>query len=911
MHKLVYENFEKKVKLGKAPRFGGRMDASRLFLVDIDGSGTADIAYVSSDRIQIWFNQSGNSFSEPLTVYLPSRWDNLDQINFADVLGNGTTGLVLSENHPQPRHWYCDFCGKQKPYLLNQVKNNLGAISKITYTSSTQFYLQDKQKGTPWVTKLPFPVQVVEKVENIDAISDTRLVSFFSYHHGYYDRVEREFRGFGRVERQDAEILSVNAKSTDVPPILTKTWYHTGAWLQKDSLCQQYQKEYFQGDKSAAPPREPRFAWGEVTPSAELLRQGYVALKGTVLREEVYGLDNSDLAQNPYSVSEAGYNVKLLQPQGENKYAVFHVWERETLAYDYERNPQDPRIAHNFTIEIDEYGNVLRECAIAYGRRGGELSEQTSLKATYTENCFVHLDENNEVWLLGVPVESKNYELTTLSLPQGQKYFDFEAIFKILQNLNQTNPNLLAWEQHFYWNKDLSSVLPLGQVKPQMLLARSKVAVVSDELIREVFSGVDGLDGYLRDKGKYEFDGVYWWNPGLTQSYLGSDGFYLPATTTDPFGNKTQVEYDSYHLLVTKVTDAIDNKTTVEAIDYQTLQPQKIRDLNDNFSEVRFDALGMVVLSSHYGTENGQEVGFAKSIAPSEEAFEMEKAIANPQTYLQGAASYFYYDLLAWKNDGIPVHAVNLVAEDYPTEAQVQIHITYSDGLGREVQSKMRVEARKAFSVNSNGIVGKKESGPRWLSSGGTVYNNKGNPVQKYEPYYIDTYEYVDNPRLNTLGVSSVLYYDPLQRVIRVDTPKGFFTKVEFTPWEEKHYDENDTVKDSRYYQENVNNSNLDVGERQALVKAAKFYNTPEINILDNLGRTVREVQQLEDKTQLVTHYELDIVGNQLFSADPRWAKKKGIKNFETIYDLTQTALKTVSADGGTHCALHNTFINS
>ncbi|CCQ67294.1 hypothetical protein CWATWH0402_5964 [Crocosphaera watsonii WH 0402] len=48
---------------------------------------------------------------------------------------------MFSENHPQPRHWYYDFCGQQKPYLLNRINNNLGAISKISYTSSTHFYL--------------------------------------------------------------------------------------------------------------------------------------------------------------------------------------------------------------------------------------------------------------------------------------------------------------------------------------------------------------------------------------------------------------------------------------------------------------------------------------------------------------------------------------------------------------------------------------------------------------------------------------------------------------------------------------------------------------------------------------------------------------------------------------------------
>ena len=729
-------------------------------------------------------------------------------------MGNGTTGLVFSENHPQPRHWYCDLCGNQKPYLLNEINNNLGAISKITYTSSTQFYLQDKQRGTPWITKLPFPVQVVAKVEHLDLISKTRLVSCYSYHHGYYDRVEREFRGFGRVERQDAETLFVNAKSTDVPPVLTKTWYHTGAWLPKSSLSQQYKEEYFQGDGDAAPPREPIFDWGGHHLSAEEVRQAQVALKGTVLRSEVYGLDKSEFEENPYSVSEVGYNVKLLQLQGQNKYAVFYVWQRETLSYDYERNPQDPRIAHHFTIKIDDYGNVLQDCAIAYGRRTNNgYPEQNSLKATYAENCFVHIDEEKDVWLLGVPVESKSYEVIEPNLSQNQKYFNWE---EIPQLLNEKSKNIISWEKHFYWNESLDTIFCLGKVSSQELLARSEVAVVSAENIQSAFEGVlsvGELENFLNNEGKYIKNGDYWWNPGLTQYYLGKNDFYLPAKTEDPFNNETQVEYDDYHLVVKKVTDALANETTVEEIDYQTLQPQKIRDLNDNYSEVRFDAFGRVILSSHYGTEDEHNVGFREDLneIPLPETFDMNEAIENPQNYLQGAASYFHYDLLAWEQKKTPVYAVNLVAEDYPNQpedyrnqpdVQVQTHITYNDGFGREVQTKIRVEPGKAFSIKCDGTVEEIErSEVRWLSSGGKVYNNKGNPVRVYEPYYIDTHEYTNNPTLNQFGVSSLLHYDPLQRVIKVDTPKGFFTKVEFTPWEEKQYDENDTVKDSQLLQ--------------------------------------------------------------------------------------------------------------
>ena len=137
--------------LDNAPRFGARLDASRLFLADIDGSGTADLIYVHPDHVEIWFNQSGNAFSEPLTIYLPSKWDRLNQIRFADVYGNGTNCLVFSDNHIKPRHWCYDFCQRRKPYLLKEINNNLGSRSTITYCSSTKFYLEDKKKGNPWI----------------------------------------------------------------------------------------------------------------------------------------------------------------------------------------------------------------------------------------------------------------------------------------------------------------------------------------------------------------------------------------------------------------------------------------------------------------------------------------------------------------------------------------------------------------------------------------------------------------------------------------------------------------------------------------------------------------------------------------------------------------------------------------
>src|SRR5206468_8085177 len=132
-----------------------------------------------------------------------------------------------------------DLMGGQKPHLLVTAVNNLGAETRVRYASSTKFYLADKAAGTPWITRLPFPVHVVERVETYDRVSRNRFVTRSAYPHGYFDGVEREFRGFGMVEQWDTEeIGTITPDSTSsevtnldhasfVPPVQTKTWFHT------------------------------------------------------------------------------------------------------------------------------------------------------------------------------------------------------------------------------------------------------------------------------------------------------------------------------------------------------------------------------------------------------------------------------------------------------------------------------------------------------------------------------------------------------------------------------------------------------------------------------------------------------------------------------------------------------------
>ena len=58
----------------------------------------------------------------------------------------------------------------------------------------------------------------------------------------------------------------------------------------------------------------------------------------------------------------------------------------------------------------------------------------------------------------------------------------------------------------------------------------------------------------------------------------------------------------------------------------------------------------------------------------------------------------------------------------------------------------------------------------RWIGNGRTVFDNKGNPVKQYEPYFSSIPGYEDEAELVEQGVSPRIHYDPIGRVIRTDS---------------------------------------------------------------------------------------------------------------------------------------------
>lgn len=117
----------------------------RLWLADTDGSGFTDILYLERGGIRVFLNQSGNSFRDAGLIPPPEGLspDDTWRLHVADIQGPGTASLLLTVPHMKPRSWLLNL-NTQKPWLLQEVSDNMGGRTLLEYRSSAQGWLDEK-----------------------------------------------------------------------------------------------------------------------------------------------------------------------------------------------------------------------------------------------------------------------------------------------------------------------------------------------------------------------------------------------------------------------------------------------------------------------------------------------------------------------------------------------------------------------------------------------------------------------------------------------------------------------------------------------------------------------------------------------------------------------------------------------
>lgn len=666
-------------------------DAARVRIADLDGSGAPALIYLKSDGFDIYFNRGGNGLEQtPVQVSWPEgvRYDNHCQVTLADLQGLGCASLILTVPHMKPRHWRYDFVSA-RPYLLSASNNNMGCSTHVKYRSSAQEWLDEKRqlhnRKMLAMSYLPFPIQVVSKQQQKDEITGNVLTQSLSYSQGYYDGIEREFRGFGLVRQTDSEAVQTEDDIGFTAPALACTWFHTGRSVDMP------RDGYFAQDPDAQPLGDTLFcryhasdAFDEpVTPDAATARAIARALAGAVLRTETYALDDT----LPYQVEEYRYKVRELRGiDAHPPHGSLFAAPLEQISYQYERFIDDPLCRHDITLSQDAFGQPTHALTVHYARRKTELDappfddpdeqawwrdahdpQQQSYYLSETRAEFIHLTDP-QGWRVGLPYRQRGnaLKLPKGALPTGLNpgQISYELLLEHHASPAWNSARELTRQAlQRYLNTADRSVRPDGSADFEALAAPQEIAQLDktaldayntlpppfDIRVELVKIGYVHMPLFLEpdvdeDQRKNLWSARY----GFAE-YADLAGFYKVRKYNETLSHGvTQASYDSYHLAITEVT-LPDGCTTRAEYDYHALQPLRLIDANDNIEEALYEPSGQPLAVSFYGTENGVPVGFkplSEYVRPASSL--PDPAIDNPEAALQKAASVLRKDLFSW-----------------------------------------------------------------------------------------------------------------------------------------------------------------------------------------------------------------------------------------------------------------------
>jgi RHS repeat-associated protein len=902
-----YGDFGPRIQMRNGPRLPADYDPKRLLLGDVNGDGLADLVYVDHRCVYLWINQSGNAWSEPIIIKGTPGVTNEDAIRLVDLLGSGVSGILWSSDKVEPgrpNYFFLDLTGGVKPYLLRGMHNNLGAETRVEYRPSTQFYLDDRRRGsTPWNTTLPFPVQTVARVEVMDALSGGRLVTSYTYHHGYWDGHEREFRGFGRVEQLDAETFADSAGSggaagappqhTYSPPLLSKSWFHQGPVENEDGTWQELDcaPEHWSEDPShlgqsdlirrllleleqgidAGP---SRLSSAQRT---RIHRDALRSLRGSLLRTELYALDGAPRQDRPYTVTESlfGFREEAAPgPAQADRRRIFFSHARAQRTTQWERG-DDPMTQLGFTHRYDAFGQVLSQTQIACPRGWrGPLDRPTApYLATRVVTTYAKPDANGS-YIHDRVARGDSFEIGATE----------QKMVNEIAGVSDADPSLIRIGQGLsFYDGDAFQGLDLGNVGAHGALSRSETLVLTPERLEQVYGAqipayvkpgpvpwpaeypaIAGTAATFRSTapvlaGYVQHDGTEPALPGVAAGLFSvteriEHDFQANSTGVsrglvlrqrNPMGHDATLSY-SFDSLPESVTDAA-GLTTRAKYDLRFFQPDAVTDPNGNQQTFEFRSDGLLAAVRVFGKT----------------ATEGDSGRASVQ---------YSYDLFAYQTRAQPISVATLRYEHHDTEPGLSATALaatletreYSDGFGRLLQARAQGETLRFGDARfGHGVLPEDQTVPSLAAvaatvandpaqphvtvSGWQIYDNKGRVVQKYEPFFSEGWDY-EPPEDAHKGQSLRMFYDPRGQVIRTLHPDGSEERVVHgVPGTIVHPDLTDpALFEPTPWEAYSYDANDNAGRTHAATTLSFRHcrNTPASVEVDALGRTIRSVER-------------------------------------------------------------------
>jgi RHS repeat-associated protein len=960
-----YGSWGGEVLMANPPQFadassytGTGFDPARLLIGDVDGDGCADVVYVGDGTLTVWINQAGAGFAAPVTIRGTPPAAGAS-VRLADLMGSGTAGVLWTYDLGSvsgSSYKFLDLTGGSKPYLLSRIDNHTGAVTSISYQASASYAQADLVAGHPWRTTLPFPVQVVASTSTTDYFSGTTLTSEYLYHHGYWDGADREFRGFARVDQRDTLAATGAAGPFYSPPTETRTWFHlgpvgpgSGAWTAGLDLS----AEYWAGDPPFTGPADVSALPAGMNRRG--VRYAIRALRGRVLRSELFALDDDPHAGRPYQVTEHAYAVApildgrpVTDPgwQARPVVTVEPVFERTSV---WERGTE-PMTRATFTGGYDDYGRPGQtvQAAVPRGRdpRATSPAGVSPYLVTSTQTSYATRDDDTH-YLINRASLQQRLEVTEDTTASGAPLLSFGA-GQLAAPPAATVGTVRALTLSYYDGAAFTG-LPSGQLGDWGLVSRVESLALTSGILAAAYQGGDPAvppPPYLQPSGAawttdypqafedacpplagYRYQDAQppylagWYAQQQRLAYdvqQSAAGRGLATVRRDPLGRDTTIGYDSYQLLPASVTDPAGLVRTA-AYDYRLLRPTLISDPNGNQTGAGYTPLGLpawIARMGKPGADQGDTTGQPGTMFSYDlTAWDDNPGRPQPMSVRTTRRADHRWALVAAADaqraqQGLPPLTSAQIAAMFPLDEVTQYpdrfiqKTEFTDGFSRPLQTRGQGDdivlddlGLTADLTAAPGPVRTHQpdpaAPPQVIVSGWQTYDNKGRVVQKYEPFFGIGWAYQPPGALNGQLAVVTTSYDPRGLAIQTTFPDGSQRRV--VPGIPADLTDPGTYQPTPW--ESYTYDNNDNAGRTSPVSSAAWsahWNTPSSDTLDPLGRVIAHTERTAT-TALTTLSSYDIDGNLLQATDPL-----GRTATEQVYDLLRRAWRQRLIDTGT-----------
>ncbi|KAG4440198.1 hypothetical protein IFR05_004343 [Cadophora sp. M221] len=524
---------------------------------------------------------------------------------------------------------------------------------------------------------------------------------------------------------------------------------------------------------------------------------------------------------------------------------------------------------------------------------------------------------------------------------QDIPYDDFEGV---LASDGSPHRRRIQHSRTYFRSNDLSTGLKLGEMQSRALSFQafelvgtaehySKTFVSSNKSPEAEFNTVVTEEcGLVHTEGDED-----WWAPSGKSFYspMDMDAFYKES-----FKSEAVVEYDAYDLCVVQTRDALESYTTVGERNRDNSRNTEVSGMDYPTGGKPEDELGDVLDVTTVTTLSGLEIS----------AF-LDDPDSVGRRLLGSASTRTVYDLFAYGDSATSTtpqpaftasiaRTVHISDPSYDDQADLVINFSFSDGFGRAIHFKIQAapgpvpkrDERGKSKLGQDGMPEMDEdlSFQRWIGSGWSVFDNKGNVVRHFEPFFTYQHNFEYNLRV---GASTTTFYDPISRPIETLSADNSWSKVDFDPWKSVIWDASDTVlidnpeQDTElgyhfpkleealiqtWYQKRIR-GDLGPEEKKAAEKSAAYAATPNTSYLNPSGQVIFSLHPVVAKYSNAmgnptSPAEFQSMTAHLNIQDRQTSVKdsKGRLCAKTVYNVAGNATYQSTMDGGERWTLYS-----